>query len=480
MHTFVNRNVELAFLNKVATRRRPGPAQMILLYGRRRVGKTQLLHQWVQKQGLPYTYWVAEKEPAALQRRKFYAAVARLSVDNAPNFSSWAEVWAAIHQILGPVETEKHILILDELPYAAESDPATLSALQHAWDQYFQDSQLILVLCGSQVKAMESLRHGQSPIFGRMTGQWYLKPLAFAHLKLFFPTWTAAERMALYAIVGGVPAYLRWLDETEGLVANIRDVLLDEGSMFMAEPMFLLYDEVTEPQSYLAALRAIGNGHHTLSAISNAAVIPTSHLSTYLSRLQELKFVERRLPATVPFAKRRTSRKGRYHIIDPYFRFYFRFMAPMHETLGMDVDLTMERIQRQLRAFVGQTTFEELSRLWVEQQGKAGKLDFIPQIVGSHWSRQTQADVVAVNWDEKQVLLGECKWGAESVGLSVINDLIERKTPHLLQSLPNKGEGWSVHYALFSRAGITGPALARLKALGGISVELAQLDVELE
>jgi len=222
MPKFVNRNSELTFLDKVATRRRPGPSQMILLYGRRRVGKTQLLHQWVQRQGLPYTYWVAEKEPAALQRRKFYAAVARLSVDNAPNFSSWSEVWAAVHQILGPLDEQKHILILDELPYAAEADPATLSALQHAWDQYFQDSQLILALCGSQVRTMESLLHGQSPIFGRMTGQWHLQPLSFSHLKLFFPQWTAAERVALYAIVGGVPAYLRWLDEEKGLSDNIR------------------------------------------------------------------------------------------------------------------------------------------------------------------------------------------------------------------------------------------------------------------
>lgn len=480
MRPFVNRDVELAFLNKVATRRRPGPAQMILLYGRRRVGKTQLLHEWVQKQGLPYTYWVAEKEPAALQRRKLYAAVARLSENNAPNFSSWSEVWAAIHQVLGPLESQKHILILDELPYAAESDPATLSALQHAWDQYFQDSQLILALCGSQVKTMESLRHGQSPIFGRMTGQWHLKPLAFSHLKLFFPTWTAAARVALYAIVGGVPAYLRWLDEKEDLVANIRDVVLDEGSMFLAEPMFLLYDEVREPQSYLAVLRAIGNGHHTLSAISNATIIPTSRLSTYLARLQELKFVERRLPATVSFAKRRTSRQGRYHIIDPYFRFYFRFMAPMHESLSMDIDQTMGRIQQQLRAFVGQTTFEELSRLWVEQQGKAGLLPFVPQIVGSHWSRQTQVDVVAVNWEEKQILLGECKWGAEPVGLSVVSDLVERKTPRLRQSLPNGGEGWSVHYALFSRVGTTNPAHVELRSHHGLSVDLERIDRELE
>jgi len=145
----------------------------------------------------------------------------------------------------------------------------------------------------------------------------------------------------------------------------------------------------------------------------------------------------------------------------------------------MDIEQTMKRVQQQLRAFIGQTTFEELSRLWVEQQGKAGKLPFVPQIVGSHWSRQTQVDVVAINWETKHILLGECKWGADSVGLAVVSDLVERKTPRLCKSLPNEGQGWTIHYVLFSRAGLTGPALAELKLHGGISVELGRLDREL-
>lgn len=132
-------------------------------------------------------------------------------------------------------------------PTRPKPTPSTLSALQHAWDQRFQESQAIIILCGSHVKTMETLQSYQSPLFGRMTAQRHLQPLAFSPLKHFFPRWAAAERVALYAIVGGVPAYLRWLADGKGLAANLRDVVLAEGSMFLAEPTFLLYDEVREP-----------------------------------------------------------------------------------------------------------------------------------------------------------------------------------------------------------------------------------------
>src|SRR5919108_4490573 len=206
---FVDPQQEIEFLNSLLEREHPGPAQMVLLYGRRRVGKTSLLRFWSAQSGLPAIYWSAEKEPAALQRRKLYAALLGMPVNRAPIFESWAEVWDAAAELIGG---QKNILILDELPYAAEADPAMLSALQHAWDHHFKSSKLILVLCGSQVHTMETLLSHQSPLFGRMTGQWHLQPLTFSNLREFLPDWSVEERVAAYAIVGGVPAYLEWLD----------------------------------------------------------------------------------------------------------------------------------------------------------------------------------------------------------------------------------------------------------------------------
>jgi len=473
---FIDRQPELAFLNGLLERRHPGPAQLVLLYGRRRVGKTSLLRHWVDQAGIPATYWSAEKEPAALQRRKLYAALLGMQVARAPVFESWAALWDAAAELIGE---QRRILILDELPYAADADSAMLSALQHAWDHHFQRSNLILVLCGSQVHTMETLLSHQSPLFGRMTGQWHLQPLSFSSLLEFLPGWSAEERVAAYAIVGGVPAYLEWLDPSRSLTQNIREVMLASGSMFVAEPAFLLYDEVREPNMYLAVIKAIGQGAHTLNDISNASLIGKAHLSAYLARLQALYLVERRLPVTIPLSVLHKSRLGRYHLSDPYFRFYFRFLAPFHDTLTYDPDRVLAQVKEGLRAFVGQTAFEEIARTWVVRRGRMGQLPFEPEVVGSHWSAPVQVDVVAINWHEKQILLGECKWGLDGIDRQIVRELIEQKKPKVMAALPDGGDGWRVHYVIFARSGFTLAALAELQKFGGTAVDLGMLERDL-
>lgn len=473
---FVDRQSELHFLNSSLERKRPTVAQFILLYGRRRVGKTVLLRHWAEQSSMPHTYWAAEKEPAALQRRKLYARLLGVEPGQAPTFDSWAECWSAIAAFLAD---RRRILILDEFTYAVEADPAMLSSLQHAWDQKFKQSQVVLVLCGSHIHTMETLQSRQSPLFGRLTGQWHLQPLSFTTLREFLPNWSAEERVAAYAVVGGVPAYLEWLDPDRSLSDNIRDVILAPGSMFVAEPTFLLYDEVREPSTHLAILKAIGTGNHTLSEISNAALVSKAHLSAYLARLRELRLVERRLPVTVHPNKRRRSRSGRYHLLDPYFRFYFRFLAPHQDDLAYRPELVLPRIREGLRAFVGLMAFEELSRQWVLAQEQAGVLPFEVREVGSHWSRRVQVDVVAVNWTDHEILLGEAKWGTGAVGRSVIRDLIETKAPKVLKDLPGEGQAWQVHYAFFARAGFTDAARAEAESAYAHLVDLEKLDADL-
>jgi hypothetical protein len=472
---FVDRQAELAFLGSVLERKRPTAAQFVLFYGRRRVGKTVLLRHWAEQAEVPYTYWAAEKEPAALQRRKLFARVLGVEPARAATFDSWADCWQAIAAFAGD---RRHILILDEFPYAVEADPAMLSSLQHAWDQHFKTSNLVLVLCGSHVHTMETLQAGQSPLFGRLTAQWWLQPLPFAALGEFLTGWPADERVAAYAAVGGVPAYLEWLDPEQSLGDNIRHVMLAPGSMWVAEPTFLLYDEVREPATHLAILKAIGAGNHTLSEIADAALIGKAHLSAYLARLQELRLVERRLPVTLPPAGRQRARSGRYHLADPYFRFYFRFIAPYQDELAYHPEQILPRIRDGLRAFVGLTAFEELSRQWVAQQGRAGNLPFAVQEVGSHWSRAVQIDVAAVNWAERALLLGECKWSLEPIDRAIIREL-PAKAPKVLKELPGEGIGWRVAYAYFARAGFTDAARGEARSLGARLVDLKTLDEDL-
>ncbi|MBM3181332.1 MAG: ATP-binding protein [Chloroflexi bacterium] len=470
---FVDRHKELAFLNSLLTRERPGPAQLVLLYGRRRVGKTELLLHWAKNSGIDFTYWAAERESPNMQRNSLFARLLNVPEESAPVHRSWSALWQAVANLLGE---KRHILILDELPYAAESDSAMLSALQHAWDQYFQHSNLIIVICGSHVRIMETLLSRQSPLFGRMTAQWHLEPLPFSSLQEFFPNWDAAERVAAYAIVGGIPAYLKWFNAKQSLVENIRNVVLAPGGMFLAEPAFLLYDEVRELKNYLAVLKAIGAGNHTLNKIGEHAFLPGTAVNAYLSTLQELRLVERRLPVTVRPGERGKSRSGRYHLSDPYFRFYFHFLAPFQDNPLMNADQILERIQQDLRAFTGATAFEELCRQWTVAEGKAGNLPFVPSAVGSHWSRHVQVDVVALNWNSKEVLLGECKWGLDKIGRQVARDLTGEKTRLALLDLPDMGKGWQVYHALFGRQGFTDATQSEIRASGGLCINLKELD----
>ena len=191
---FVDRRQELAFLNSLLNRKHPGPAQLVLLYGRRRVGKTELLLHWARNSGVDFTYWAAVRESPTMQRNRLFARLLNVPEESAPAHRSWPSLWEAM---AGALKNKKHILILDELPYAAEADSAMLSALQHAWDQHFQHSNLIIILCGSHVRVMETLLSRQSPLFGRMTAQWHLSPLPFSSLREFFPAWKDTDQTAL-------------------------------------------------------------------------------------------------------------------------------------------------------------------------------------------------------------------------------------------------------------------------------------------
>jgi AAA+ ATPase superfamily predicted ATPase len=470
---FVDRKNELAFLNEILTRSHPGPAQLVLLYGRRRVGKSELLLHWAEQSGIKFVYWEAAKESATMQRAHLFARLLGVPAGSAPAFQSWVDLWEAAAKVLG---NERQIIILDEVPYAADADPAFLSALQIAWDQHFQRSQTVIVLCGSHVRTMQTLMSMQSPLFGRMTGQWHLQPLPFSSLAEFFPKWDADERVAVYAVAGGIPAYLNWLNPESDLENNIRKVILNPGGMFLAEPSFLLYDEVRELNHYLAVLKAIGKGAHTLDEISTQCFLPTTSANAYLATLQELYLVERRLPVTVPPRLRTKSRSGRYHLSDPYFRFYFRFLAPHLDNPPVKPDQVLISVSANLRAFVGATAFEELARQWVMRQVASGQIPFRPEAIGSHWNRKVQVDVVALNWQTHDILVGECKWGTDRVDRQVVRELIKEKTPLVVKDLPEAGVGWKVHYALFGRKGFTPAAREEMGQFSGLLVDLKALD----
>jgi AAA+ ATPase superfamily predicted ATPase len=485
MPRFVNREAELADLNRLLER--PG-GQFIIVYGRRRVGKTTLLLHWAKASGQPYVYWVASRNTATNLRRSLAEALWQhqhpfdklrtpskeplASAEYLPEARSWRDLFRYAVRV---ADGEQLILILDELPYAIEADSSLPSELQNAWDHDLKETGLTVVVAGSHVGMMVKMQEYQAPLYGRFTARLLVEALPFAALAEFLPDYDLAQRVAVYAILGGIPAYLERFDSSKTLAANVQEEILLDTGMFRVEPFYLLSDEVREPRNYMAVLRAIGQGDHTLEAITLGAGFQTKqHTSTYLSRLQDLRLIYRDTPVTIPEGKQTTQ--GRYYLRDAYLRFYFRFIAPYERLLEQGlIPRLWEIIRDQMRAFVGMTAFEELCREWVLHQAIRGALPFMPDRVGSHWSTSAQVDVVAIRWDEKQILLGEAKWGAKAVGRKVLTDLLAKAS----KVVPDKGEGWTVHYALFARAGFTDAVQAEAARQNVLLVDLERLGGDL-
>ncbi len=477
----IDREKELAELNLLLGE--PG-AHLLAVSGRRRLGKTTLLLEWARRSDRPYLYWVASRAPVSFLLRQFSQTIWRQvhPDDVVPatfSFDQWSDAFEQVARLAGD---RQYIVILDEFPYAIEADPALPSILQNTWDHRLKATPAVVVLCGSHVGMMERLLHYDAPLFGRMVGPLRVGPLPFRALTQFFPHYAAAERVAIWAILGGVPAYLERFDDSQTIAANVRRHVFRSTGLFRTDPDHLLHESLREPQNYIAILLAIAAGHHQVTDIISAAGLPgAKQADPYLARLRELGFIRREIPVTVPEAKRTTSRLSRYVLADNYLRFYFRFIWPHQGLLeqGLD-DRLWELINEQLRAFVGETAFEELCREWMLVQARAGRLLFAPDRVGAHWGGGVQVDVVAVGWRERAILLGECKWEAEPVGRDVIRELIGEKTPKVLQNLAGNGLDWTVHYAFFARAGFTEAAQAEAQARRALLVDLDTLDRDLQ
>jgi AAA+ ATPase superfamily predicted ATPase len=476
MDRFVNRERELAELNALLEQE---GAHFLLVYGRRRIGKTTLLTTWAAQTGLPTIYWVAKRDPkealmASLARAIWlweHQKASEAPVDLRPG--SWEALFNMMAQAIGD---RRVIVILDELPYAVQQDPGLASHIQAAWDHLFKDSNVLLFLSGSHMGVMTDLIAYQSPLYGRLTSQFPLAPFSFRDTHHFFTNYSVHKRLAVYATLGGVPAYLERWNDRETILSNIERLFLQRTGWFRTEPMVIISDLTQrETANYEIVLKAVAAGHHERDDIAAATTIPSTSLSHYLPRLIELGLIERRIPATVPLPTRRTSRLSRYYLADRYLRFYYRFLDPnLHLIEQGLIPRLRDKIGLDFRGFVAET-FEELCRTWTLSQAQSGNLTFNPDVVGSFWSPDAQVDVVAINWEQKQILLGEAKWGDGNVGRKVVRELAD-KTELVL---PEVLEGWQVHYSFFARNGFTAAARQEAGQIGATLLTLPEMEPDI-
>ncbi len=449
---FLGRDAELALLNDLWASPR---ATLLILYGRRRVGKTSLLTHWLGQTDHPVLYWVAVPTTSQEQLRSFSQALYRFTHGDEPapsfyTFETWEYAWKEVATI---AQKERLTVFIDEFTYLLESDPSVAGILQNAWDHQLKKTNLFLALSGSHLGMLyRQVLSYQAPLYGRATAQIHLRPLPFGLTQAYFPNFSPEQRVTLYAIFGGIPAYWELVDQRLSVSDNIKKHLLTPNNFLQDEPRLLLHDFVREPHNYIAILHAIAQNARTQQEIAHRAGLAQGHVSKYLSVLQEAGFVERRIPVTLG----EQSRLGRYHITDPYLRFYYRFLATRQEQLAMRAQArALEEIKRHLLDFIGTHTWEELCREWVLRAGDLGKLPLPPDQVGSVWTKDVQVDVVGINSMEKSLILGECKWRPQAIGRGTLSELIA-KTPEIV---PKHGN-WRVHYLGFARGGWTKAAQA--------------------
>lgn len=451
MNRFVDREEELETLQNEYGR--DGSA-LVILYGRRRVGKTTLISEFIKdKKAL---FFLASEESEAQNRNAFREKTAEfLGSDllRSADVKNWDVLFKAIMDADFP---QKPVIVLDEFQYLGKADPAFPSVFQRIWEEILKNKPVMVILCGSLISMMESqtLAYG-SPLYGRRTAQIRLKQIPFAYYHEFFPGKSRKELIEMYAITGGVPKYIELFSESGDIYGAIQKCVLNRSGYLYDEPHFLLQQEVSEVGSYFSIIRAIAAGNTKLSAIAAILEVKATSLTKYLKTLIDLDILEREVPVTEENPER--SKKGLYKIKDNYLRFWFAFIYPNMSFIESGHSaIVLEKIKKSLVrnhiAFVYEDVCRE--RMW-ELNGE-GAWPFYFAKLGRWWDAKEEIDIAALDPEGKNLILGECKYWTEPVGVSVLKGL-EAKS----DSVAWEREKRKTWYVLFSASGFT----EELKAL---------------
>jgi AAA+ ATPase superfamily predicted ATPase len=440
METFVDREQELDRLESLYTTEK---AALAVVYGRRRMGKTTLVLESIKNRE-DAVYYQATRGSATQQMQSFVNDAAKVY----PGISRIREDWESL---LGFLTEQDAIIVIDEFPYLVEQTESLPSILQRVWDHTASDTAATVVLTGSAIGMMyEYALEGSGPLYGRISkdpnGRLDIGPLPFAAALSFFPGYDPPEQVMAYGIFGGTPEYLRAVRDDESLGANVTRTLLRRDGSLHEEPENVLHREVDEVDRYFAVLKAMAEGNRTQNEIAQAAGIASGSVGYYLSRLRDLRVIEQHYPTTVNPDR---SRKGRYRISDPLFRFWFRFVygrTARYEVYGDDAYTNL--VKPELADFVS-NRFEQLCQRAV-LYAYGDEYHFVAE-PGSWWDGSgREIDIVAPT-DGETLLVGEVKFQQQPIGYSILNQL-ETEAPQV-DWTPKSGAETTYQYALFSRSG---------------------------
>ena len=443
MEKFYCREEELRKLNK---RYHAGDFECIIIYGRRRVGKTTLINEFCKDKPTIFFSALNTTEIENLESlSKSIMNYERPDMDVTPEFKTYD---AALDELTALATHERIVFVIDEYPYLAKAKPSISAMLQHIIDHKWNNSKMFLILCGSSMSFMENQVLGQeSPLYGRRTGQFKIAPLDYKESAVFHPDLSNEDNALIYGITGGVPHYLNKLGVKESVDEALLDNFFDRSSYLYEEPANLLKQELREPAIYNAIITAIAQGASRINDIALKTGQENSVVSKYLGTLIDLGIVKKETPVTEKIGK-----KTIYELADNFFRFWYRFVPANMSAIdsGRIQKSYANSIKKNLPDYMG-LTFEHMCRDYLLYYEKDLPIEL--NQVGQWWGtdnknkKQVQIDIVGTPVKGDEYIIGSCKYQNEKIGLDEL-ELIREYAQVF-------GKGKKYYYYIFSKGGFT-------------------------
>lgn len=453
---FIGRERELEALNKFY---KSNKFEFVVIYGRRRVGKTALINKFIGDKKAIYFMGI---ESNTKQNLENFSKSIMECVSDIKAESSFLSFQAALESVFKLSEKERIILAIDEYPYVARSSKSLASTLQFLIDKYKDTSKLMLILCGSSMSYMEdNVLAYKAPLYGRRTAQMKILPFDFEETCRYFKNFSKEDKAVIYGIVGGTPQYFLQINDKLTIEENIKNTYLNPISFLYEEPTNLLKQEVREPSIYTAIITAIATGSSRMSEISSKVGEDTNVCAIYIKNLINLGIVQKETPYG-----EKGSRKSIYSIEDNMFRFWYRFVLANNSIIARGAsDLVYKKVESQLSDYMGKV-FEEICRQYLWKQLLLGNCPVEFVSIGRWWGNnpvekcQEEIDIMGEQ-DKNTALFAECKWINEKVDLSVLETLIKRSQLFLYKTK---------HYYLFSKSGFTKGCKDKANEMGNVTL----------
>ena len=425
---FIDRKNELNMLSSAYNRSR---AELVLITGRRRIGKTELIKKCINEhKGVLLT---CREESEKLMLERFSVILGNYFHDDfiiKNSIKSWDSFFEYLYK---NTLHEKSIIAIDEFPYAL-NNKSLQSILQDYWDNKLNNTRIFLILSGSNISMMENLSDYKSPLYGRRTGQITLKEFPFVEVLRYFGDPELAVKY--YSVYGGTPAYIMEVNKTKSFTDNIMNTFLKIDSFINQDVLFLLKEELKEPRYYFSILEAISSGKTALGEIISYTGLQRNLTSKYISVLIDLDYIRREIPITST-----KSRKGIYLLKDNMFNFYFRYIYPNYNLIEMgNENMLINIINENINTYIGHI-FEYISiQFLLELNKKNQEFDRI----GKWWYKDIGIDIITINNKTNQITFYECKW----------KELNEQDLNNTLLKLREKAKSFEWHENRTERYGI--------------------------